>query len=458
MNHWILNRLVLVALSVVAVGSCNHADKLPNIVLVSIDTLRWDYLNTYGFAETEFTPATSRLAAHGMVFENAVATAGTTVPSHGSMLTGLYPRLHGARSNLHNKYPTAGTVADSLRQAGYHTGAFVSAGFLIKRGLAEGFETENITQSAGFRKLNIRRGERTVLQAMSWLEGLSPKQPFFLWLHLWEPHGPYDSSDYSRTQLQEYDGFLKQGVSLDDLKKRGTEILLNPEHLRATRAHYAGEVNRADQYLGQLLDFLEDQGDLDNTIVIMTADHGQGLGAKGTLGHGPTHIETVVRVPLILADFRNRQVGRTETRVSVIDIAPTIAAAAGLAKSFDYGGRSLLEPGKLGDDWPYFVEIALRDSKHRNWETIQESKAYDPNAVAVYSGPLKMTYNRGVHRMFETRSDWVDAQEIDPATEPVMADYLTGLIETFHHNTLDLSSDDISEEDLKVLQGLGYVQ
>lgn len=455
-----MRKLLILLLAAAALGACSDAvDTRPNIILISVDTLRWDYLNAYGYPEDDLTPAVNRLARRGMLFENAVATAGTTVPSHGSMLTGLYPRFHGARSNYHKKYPAIRTVTQALQASGYDTGAFVSASFMMKRGFDAGFDTDNTPFNDPVTGRRPQHGDKTVRQAIEWIDSAFTEQPMFLWLHLWEPHGPYDPTDWSRARLGDYEGFLKDGMSVEQARTRVKDIVGNPDHIRALRTHYAGEVNLADQHLATFLDELEARGLLQNSVVIFTADHGQALAEDGRMGHGAMHYETVIRVPLIVSDFRQRAAGRSQTRVGAIDIAPTIAAAAGLDEPFDYAGRSLLDESGLADDWPYFAEVELRtEQTHKNWEQIKDSKTYDPNAVAVYSGPFKMVYKHDRYELFETGSELQVARPLELQQEPVMADYLQGLIESFHETELDLSKGDISEEELRVLQSLGYVQ
>ena len=420
--------------------------------------MRWDYLNPYGFQEPDFTPAVNRLAANGVVFGNAVATAGTTIPSHGSMLTGMYPRVHGARSNYHHRYPQVPTVTGALERAGYATGAFVSAGFLLQRGLEDGFDATNGSSWKDEHDEAALNGLRTVRDAVAWLQSVDQGTPAFLWLHLWEPHGPYKASAWSEAQLADYDGPLKDGVSIDQTRTLKREILDDPGNLNALRTHYAGEVNRADRHIGALLDYFERAGKLSNTIFVFTADHGQGLGNGGLLGHGTTHIESVIRVPLIITDFRRPEPARVATRVGTIDIAPTIAEAAGLDDLFEHGGRSLLVPDLLEDDWPYFAEVALRTPKHKRWDEISSRGNYDPNAVAVYVGPYKMTYKQERYRLFRTREDWDEARVVRRGQEEETRRRLAGLIETFHETALDFSTDELSDEEIETLRSLGYTQ
>ncbi len=324
--------------------------------------------------------------------------------------------------------------------------------------LGRDFETTNLPASGGTDTVYLLPGDMTVQQASDWLGGLDGGSPFFAWLHLWEPHGPYDINEWSRDRLGDYGGFLREGVSLDHIRNQVREIVDSREHLEAMRTLYAGEVNKADRHLGEFLEFLRTRGLLKNTIVIFTADHGQTLGEDGRMGHGPNHRETVLRVPMIVSDFRTGSTGRYDTRVSTIDIAPTIADAARLEQRFDMEGRSLLNPEALKPDHPYFAEVALRTEKDRNWQRVKDSRKYDPHALAVYAGPFKMVYRHDEYRLFETAYELKVARQLKRREEKIIADYLQGLLETFQQSALDMSGGEASEESVEQLKSLGYTQ
>lgn len=448
--------IILFILTSILAGCSGDRDKKPNIILVSIDTLRWDYLSTYGYPDQEISPTVNWLAENGTVFDQAVASAGTTLPSHGTMLTGLYPRMHGARSNFHAIYPETKTIAQELSNAGYQTGAFVSINMLLGIGkMDRGFQHVNRPFKVVAGKRPPLQGSQTINQAAQWLDTLDPDKPAFLWLHLWEPHGPYDITEWARGKLADYDGFLKNGATTEYLLQRTAEIRNSEKHVAALQTIYSGEVNLVDQYLGQFFEDWKSRDLLANTVVIFTADHGQGLGERKKMGHGATHAEHVIRVPMILSDFRSPEHRRVQTRIGTIDISPTIAELAGLEQKFDWIGSSMLHPETLDPEKPYFAEVELRTSKdkrqnHETW--------YDPNAVGVWSGDYKLVFRKGNYQMYETQTDNRFPKLIKSEEEPILFDYLAGLIETFQQTELDLKSGSVSEEQLRQLQGLGYVQ
>jgi arylsulfatase len=451
--HKALVLLILISL----LPACSQdAVKRPNIILISVDTLRWDYLETYGYPEKDISPAVSWLADNGVVFDQAVVPAGTTIPSHGTMLTGLYPRMHGARSNYHALYPDTETVAQALTKAGYQTGAFVSVNGLLDIGkLSRGFQQDNYPGKIEPDIKGPRSGAKTVREAANWLDTIDMEEPVFLFLHLFEPHGPYSMTEWARERLGDYDGFLQDGVTFEHLRQHRLEILDSEENVAAMQIIYSGEVNLSDQYVGQFLDDWKSRGLLSNTVIIFTADHGQGLGEGRRMGHGAKHAEHVIRAPLILSDFRSPAHQRVRTRVGVIDISATIAELAGLEQKFDRIGTSLLRPESLDPDKPYFAEVELRTSRKANRV---DNSEYDPNAVGVWSGDFKLVLRKKQYRMFETFADNRFPRLMPLTEEPIMFDYLAGLIDSFHQMELDMTSGDVSDDQLQQLQGLGYVQ
>ena len=448
--------IVLLILTSLIAGCSEGGVKPPNIVLISIDTLRWDYLETYGYPEKDISPSVSWLAENGIVFDQAVVSAGTTVPSHGTMLTGLYPRMHGARSNFHALYSKTATITEALADSGYQTGTFVSVNSLLDIGeLNRGFQEANFPSKIETDKKRSRSGAKTIQEAAKWLDTIDPEKPVFLWLHLWEPHGPYTMTEWARRKLGDYDGFLKDGATMQYLRAHRAELVNSKEHIAALQTIYSGEVHLADHYLGQFLEDWKSKNLLSDTVFIFTADHGQGLGEKKRMGHGAVHIEHVIRVPMILSDFRSSQHQRVQTRVGTIDISPTIAELAGLKQPFNWFGDSLLRPETLDPNKPYFVEVELRTSQNNRK---LNSTFYDPNAVGVWSGSFKLIFRKDEYQMYETYADNRFPSKVNLAEEPIIFDYLAGLIETFQQTELDMTSGTVTKDQLRQLQGLGYVQ
>jgi len=272
-----------------------------NVLLITLDTTRADRLGCYGHRAAQ-TPRLDRLAAEGVRFENAVAAAPITLPSHASIFTALHPFEHGVRNNgnfyLAERFDTLASV---LRKRGYRTAAFVSSFILDRRyGLARGFDTyddhmeEALALGSG---LEVeRRGDRTALVLIRWLEGYAGQgasAPFFAWLHLYDPHEPYRPPPPFRE------------LFADD--------------------PYDGEIAFADQSVGMVLDKLTQLRLLDRCLVAVVADHGESLGDHGEETHSMFLYESAIRVPLILWRPGALPAGKVvATPVPTLDLSPTI--------------------------------------------------------------------------------------------------------------------------------------
>jgi arylsulfatase A-like enzyme/tetratricopeptide (TPR) repeat protein len=327
---------------VVAAGSCRQitprsgsADR-PNVLLVTIDTLRADHVGSYGY-QAASTPTIDGLAMRGVRFETSVAHTPLTGPSHASILTGHTPLGHGFRNNSgYVLAPQVKTAAEDFRQAGYRTAAFVS-GFPLDRrfGFDRGFEMYDDRLPKGNDRRRTPYVERfadaTTDAALRWLPTLRPatgpsSAPWFLWVHYYDPHAPYEPPA--------------------DLAER----------FRASP--YDGEVAFVDRQLARLLQALEASGESARTIVLVTADHGESLGEHGEGTHGIFIYDATLRVPWVMAGPRvpAGRVSRTVARS--IDVLPTLADYAGLPGRSDVDGRSLrpAAEGREMRDEPTYAE------------------------------------------------------------------------------------------------------
>lgn len=325
-----------VAACVVAAGpGCRGADEPPaagqvrgavlggvdpanlNVILITIDTLRSDHVSCYGGSPVT-TPNIDRLAGEGVRFTNAASTVPFTLPAHASIMTGTYPPRHGIRENvgyfLGDEPPT---IAQTLQTAGRATGGFVSAFVLDSRwGIGRGFDRYFDDFDLGeFENPNLgsvqRSGDQTIAEALRWLDARDQATPFFLWLHLYDPHDPYKPPEPYASQY------------------RGRP--------------YQGEVAYTDSLIGNFRKALEERADFDRSLVILTADHGEGLGDHGEQFHGYFVYDTTIRVPLIIR-FPGAA-GRGEVidhAVSHVDLLPTVLEAVGLPVPAEAQGASLL--------------------------------------------------------------------------------------------------------------------
>jgi len=297
-------------------GNAPAADPVPrHLLLVTIDTLRADRVGAYGYALAR-TPHLDALAARGLTATQAFATAPVTLPSHASLLTGRYPPAHGARHNgvaMGQGLPTLATV---LKGAGFATAAFVSAFPLDRRfGLAAGFDVygDRWARAADGRPADERVGQLTVDEALAWRRTTGDARTF-LWVHLFEPHAPY--------------GDVASGRPIAD--------------------RYDDEVAEADRQVGRLLDGLG--AARAETLVVVTADHGEAFGEHGEIGHSLFVYDTTLRVPLIIEGPRARR-GVMDDVVSLVDVAPTLLDWLGVA-SPAMDGRAMAARGTRPEPRP----------------------------------------------------------------------------------------------------------
>ncbi|MDJ0852804.1 MAG: sulfatase [Myxococcota bacterium] len=290
----------------------------PSFLLLSLDTTRADHLGCYGYAR-DTSPRLDRLAAEGVLFEHAVAPAPWTVPSHASLLTGLAVkrhRMHGFQQTLPRRIDT---VATRLADAGWATAAFVN--FEPLRGMLGGFaRTEVVPPEEG--------GARDVFaRARRWLA--SVQEPFFLFLHVYDAHPPFaPAAEYAAPFAEPYDG-PANGSAIQLQRYRRGRLDLGPDDARHLRNLYDGELRQLDAAVGAFLAGLREAGHLERTVVAVISDHGEEFHDHGSLGHGHTLHQELVRVPFLLAGPGLPAGVRIAEPVSLVDVAPTFLALAG---------------------------------------------------------------------------------------------------------------------------------
>jgi arylsulfatase A-like enzyme/Tfp pilus assembly protein PilF len=300
----VLLAILAILISAPLFAAPRHVPSRPNIVLVTIDTVRADHVGCYG-GKAVSTPILDSLARDGIVFERAIAQVPLTYPSHTVIMTGLYPFQNGAQEftslPLAPKYRT---IAQALQEHGYSTGAVVSSFALDHSwGLARGFDFYDDAFSPENRQGQNpgsaeRRAENSVTHALAWLQR-TPKRPFFLWLHLYDPHSPYNPPEPFRTRFA--------------------------SHL------YDGEIAYADQQLGRLIRWLKLARVYDSSLVIVMSDHGESLGDHGEKEHGFFIYNATVHVPLILKPPLRSDItpGRNPQTVETTSIPSTMVRFAG---------------------------------------------------------------------------------------------------------------------------------
>jgi len=339
-------------------GTETPREPLHGIVLIGFDTLRADGLSSYGNPRST-SPRLDALAGEGVLFENAVSNASWTLPGFVSILSGEHPSKRVFRGGLLR------SGVERLRDAGYRTAAFTEGGYVSRQfDLDRGFETFWEETTSVLHDPGPEVGvAKTFGRARDWLRAHA-HEPFFLFVHTYEPHVPYQRLDLA-------DG-LDPGVlgGPYDRKQNGRvlsgELPVGEVERVWVRALYDGGVAAADRELGGLLAELKSLGVLDRTLVVATSDHGEQLGehVPHQLGlHGQTLWDTVLHVPLVVRDPRREDAGRRiATQVRTVDIMPTILDLAGIPQRANPDGRSLVSvmDGAEGTDRPAFSELRER--------------------------------------------------------------------------------------------------
>ena len=314
------------------IHSLDDYGRARGVVLVSIDTLRRDHVGAYGYARAT-TPRLDALAREGLVGEDAVSTSSWTLPAHLSLLTSLDPGAHGGVDMEHGFNGRVPTLAEALRQAGFATHAVTSHLYVSGvYGLDRGFDHLDFHQD--------RKATDVADRAVDLLDRHGDR-PFFLFLHFYDPHWHYDPPASTRATFERpYRGNVT-GL-WQDFSKREHVSPADVEHLLDL---YDGEIRYVDDELGRVLDHMKARGLDRSTLVVVTSDHGEEFQEHGSWEHQKTLYEEVVRIPLVLGG-PGVPARRETAQVSLLDVAPTVLAWAGLPAWPQAAGQSLLgSPG-----------------------------------------------------------------------------------------------------------------
>lgn len=399
----------------------------PNVILISVDTLRPDRLGCYGYGKGT-SPNIDRLAAGGVVFEDVHTSVPLTLPSHASMLTGLYPLSHGIKDNgTFSLAPDFVTAAEVFRAAGYSTGAVTGAFVLDSRyGLNQGFDVYDDDMSGGRQLSAFGYSERTAdavtEAALRWLS--EAREPFFAFFHYYDPHTPYKAP---------------------------------PEFgARYPLSAYDGEVAFTDSEIGRLFDGLERLGLTERTLIVLVSDHGEGLGEHGEATHGYLVYEPTLKVPWIMRFPENSKIRKSETRgrrigfpVRLIDLMPTLLELAGLESGARTDGRSvvpLLEGETMRPEFSYFETLypyfayrwsPLRGVRFGEWKYIRgpEEELYNLGEDAGETDNLAAA---GGERMLELNKALRELMRLEAEAQPA-------------------GQNEMTAEEIRRLAALGYI-
>jgi len=415
-----IRKLVWVVWSTVWLAASVAAATPPNIVLITLDTTRADRMGFLG-SKQGLTPNLDTLARDSAVFTHAYAQAPLTTPSHATILTGTYPQFHQV---LDFGMPLAANLPfapEILRAHGYRTAAFVSSLVLNPEpSYAPGFDRGFETYDAGFHKAGHgedryrtvqRRGDEVVAHALAWLTK-HPKGPFFIWVHLYDAHDPYDPPE--------------------------------PYKTRYASAPYDGTIAYEDAVVGKLLRELKLRGLYDGTVMAVTADHGEALGAHGEDTHGIFLYDETIQVPLLIKMPIKMPINqphtsaagqRIENRVELVDILPTLLQEVGIEIPKEVQGESLL---------PLIKMKAGESEENQTADVWRDRPAYAQSDVPwiEFGWSAERSLRTGKYLYIQAPRRELYDQEADPSADhdlasssAAVADTLASQLETFRQKT-----------------------
>jgi arylsulfatase A-like enzyme/Flp pilus assembly protein TadD len=419
--------LRVLLLAFLSASSFLHAEA-PNIIFITVDTTRADRMgflgNTHGL-----TPNLDALARQGVVFEKAYAQAPLTPVSHATIFTGTYPQFHTVTDFGHPLPALLPYVPEILSKSGYHTAAFIGSLILDpKANMAPGFDRGFNFFDAGFHIKHDpdesrydtieRRAGDVVGHAITWLKK-NPTSPFFIWVHLYDPHAPYDPpAPYDKRFADPYDG----------------------------------EIAYADASLGKLFDYLRQHGLYDRALIVVMSDHGESLGAHGESMHGIFLYDETIRVPLLFklpGEVLARR--RVSTRVRLVDVAPTLLSMLSLPLPPTFQGESLVPlmkaSSKVATDLPAYSET---DYPHRafGWSSLRSLRE---NKYLFVRAPKRELYDQSQDK---------GAEHNLAVSSPAVADTLQSQLNDFRDKTSSYKEKPVpaalTSEQKENLSALGY--
>lgn len=434
-----------------------------NVILFVVDTLRADHLQCYGYGQST-SPNLSQFSQYSHMFTNAYTTFPATTPSFASVMTGKLLHNHGVFDNCYKGYSLAEnqtTIAEKLKAAGYATGAFIS-GWTIKRnsGLHQGFDVYDDQCNVN---TNSRPGMNTLKHAIRWME-TNQSKPFFLFIHLFDPHGPYTPPDSGMSMVSSSPkkSFEPEECDLTRIPvyQRQNDISDPGFYIR----QYDHEILYADRCFGEILNACQRLNLTDNTLIVFTADHGEELiDREKWFDHGCHLFDEQVRIPLIVRCPGTKAATVVSDLVRNIDIAPTILDYLRLPPLPDSDGIKLQISG---DEPDTSTRVAYLESGNEPGLWSVRGKEHTGRCYGVRTGDWKLIYTPNLegstYSLFNMDSDPGETKNVI-ADFPVVCDPLIKQLSAFmtdskaSHNNVDFIGRQLSERDEDVLKALGYI-
>jgi arylsulfatase A-like enzyme len=470
----------LVVLLVAACGGDSQQPaagaRRPNVLLVVLDTARPDYFSCYGHPHPT-TPRIDRLAAEGVRYDRAYSTDFWTLPAHASLLTGLYPTEAGATAETNYLPARVVTLAEHLRRHGYSTGAVVDNPWISReRGFAQGFgefeemwREEELIAVDPFSPLTE---QHVVDRALEWLNRQTRTSAFFLFVNFNVTHMPYTPTrefwrrSATRNWPEERVRFL-EGLTGIRAYLAGA-LRLDETDFQIMRELYRAEIAMADAQVGQLVDALAERALLDDTLVIITSDHGENLGDHGLIDHALSMYETTLRIPLIIRYPKRFEAGVVSSElVSVTDILPTVLDVCGLSDSpqlLRTTAASLCAPDRprrrfvVAENERPINTVAQMKRKHPSFDT----RTIDHRMRAVRAERYKLIWREGFKtEVFDLDTDPDESRDIAAARPDILEDLLKRLdawMASVDPESEAQSFESQDRESVQKLRSLGYLE
>ena len=455
-------------------GSCGREPAeepaRPNVLLISLDTVRADHLDIYGY-ERPTSPNLARFAERATLYERAHTTAPWTLPAHASLFTGLYPPEHG--SEMVRRDPDARplaalalaaeltTLAEVFQAAGYRTGG-VAANFLYfapRYRLDQGFEHSEVLP--GKTGASVAPAFLVNERALMWLrsEGTSgsEKRPFFLFLNYMDAHAPYNTT--SRRDFTEGDvpDFSLEAHRATEALVVGSDDPIPEERIQVVIDQYDLGIASADAGVGALLAALEQMGLFDETLIVVTSDHGEFLGEHRLIGHAKDVYEGTMWVPLLIKEPGQRK-GRVESRlISLVHVARLILENAGL--------EHMAPDGTFPHRWPEPVSFA--QNRYSLWVDMARpwGSRFDRIREVLYRDELKYIHSSdGRHELYDLAIDPAEATnllDVSPELGPGWIERIAAArpaADPDRTRAEPTETEPLSPEELEQLRALGYIE
>jgi len=457
----------------------------PNVILIVVDTLRWDHVGAYGYAK-KTTPAIDALSREGAVYETAISASPWTTPSHAAMFTGQYPSRNGVDGKNIFLDPASHTLAETLARNGYQTAGFINNVYIRRQtGMAKGFQQyeefwgRNEVSSV-MMLIELARdhwyprqdtgAQETRMAVHHWLKhDWTGKNPFFLFIHFMEPHAPYGIPDTY------YSTFLPPGVSADQARAVNQDpesyvcnkVQMTDRDFQILNALYDNDIRYLDDQIGAMVASLREQKLLDNTLLIFTADHGEHFGDHHLMSHELSVYDSLLRVPLIIRHPATIRAGtRVPNVVQTVDLFPSILRFVNLnADGLELQGASLL-PQHFDRE-----KIPFAYAEYRNDRAVDKIERRFPGALnpvfrrkslrTIRSADFKFILGSdGTRELYSINSDPYETNDLvdkQPQEAHILEDTLNKWSSSFKASTF-YKKEEISKEALDELRALGYVQ